>query len=190
MLTREQVYKNKCEFFSLLSTLNIDLTNFAKYLDEVNFYEQPATAQATFGGCYAGGLCEYSLNLYYELKNLCGAYYPGKYTEADIILVGLLSNLYKAELYEYYTRNVKNEQTGNWETQGAFRVKENRVSFGSVGLSSFMRAKLFFNLTDEQALAIIYSSDQNLIDGHKIKVDFPLVNMVQMATSVVNYVIN
>ena len=190
MLTNEKKFKNKREYFDLLTRLNVDLTAFSKYLDEVNFYEQPATSQANYGGCYAGGLCEYSLNLYYELKSLCGAYYPGRYTEQDIIIAGLLSNIYKAELYEFYTKNVKNEQTGQWETQGAYRIKENRVAFGTVGLSSFMRARTFFNITNEQALAIIYSSDQNITDNHKVKVDFPLVNLVQMATSVVNFVIN
>ena len=190
MLTEEQKFNNKCKYFELLSKLGVDLTNFSKYLEEVDFYEKPATAQNTYGGYYAGGLCEYSLNLYYELLSLSNAYFPGRYTEQDIIIVALLSNIYKAELYEYFTKNVKNEQTGNWETQGAYRIKEDRVSYGSCGLSSFMRARIFFNLTDEQALAIIYSSEQSIVDCHKIKVQFPLVNLLQMATAAVNYIIN
>lgn len=190
MLTDEKKFENKCKYFELLSKLGVDLTNFSQYLEFVDFYEKPATSQATYGGYYAGGLCEYSLNLYYELNALCNAYFPNRYTEQDIITVALLANIYKAELYEYFTRNVKNEQTGNWETQGAYRIVEERPSFGSIGLSSFMRARQFFNLTDEQALAIIYSTDQSFVDAHKVKIQYPLVNLLQMATSAVNYIIN
>ena len=60
--------------------------------------------QKTFFKTYAGGLCQYSLDLYYELAQLVNAYFPGKYTEEDVIKVALFKDIYKAELFEPYAK--------------------------------------------------------------------------------------
>ena len=44
MLTNEQKLQNQQNFFELLSHLKVDLTEFSKYLLEVNYFEAPYTA--------------------------------------------------------------------------------------------------------------------------------------------------
>ena len=84
MLDATQIYNNKIKFLELLSKLNIDLTELVKYLDKHDYFNKPASAQ--FLRAYPGGLCQYALDLYYELAQLVNAYCPGKYTEEDVCL--------------------------------------------------------------------------------------------------------
>lgn len=186
MLTNEQKQQNKMEYLSLLTKLNIDLTEFSKYLDNVDFFEKPATAQCF--KAYAGGLCEYALSTYYELAQLCNAYCPGKYTQEDVIKVALFKDLYRATLYEAYNKNVKDEETGQWKTVSAYRVKEDRPTFGEIGFSSYMIAKYFVNFTDEQILAICYSRGSEYVaDIKDIYKSYRLVTLTKMADSATSY---
>lgn len=189
MLTEEQIFENKKKYLELLSKLNIDLTEISKYLDYVDYFYKPASNQ--YQRCYAGGLCEQALLLYHELSVLCNAYYPGRYTEEDVIKVALFKELYRAEMYEQYNKNVKNETTGQWETQVAYRTKENRPTFGDLGFSSYMIAKYFVNFTDEQILAITHTTGINsyAVDIHDVLKSYPLVTLTKMADLVVNYIV-
>ena len=122
MLDNKTKNINKLDFVVLLSKSNVDITYFYQYLCEINYFEKPATIQCF--RAYPGGLCKYALDLYFELTSLCNAYFPGKYSEETIIKVALLKDLYRAELYEQYKKNIKNEITGLWETQLAYRTKD------------------------------------------------------------------
>ena len=83
MLTVEQKNNNEIKFMELLAKLNIDLTEFNKFLDEISYFDKPASTQ--YMGAYPGGLCEHALIVAHELGVLCNAYYPGRYTEEDVI---------------------------------------------------------------------------------------------------------
>ena len=106
MLSVEQKNANENQYMALLARLNIDLTEISKFLDQVDYFNKPASAQ--YAGAYPGGLCEHALRLAHELGILCNAYCPGKYTEEDVIKVALFKDLYKATMYEAYMKNVKN----------------------------------------------------------------------------------
>ena len=41
MLTEEQKYNNKKQYLEYLSKLGVDLTNFNKFLEEVDFFNKP-----------------------------------------------------------------------------------------------------------------------------------------------------
>ena len=186
MLTDEQKYQNKIKYISLLSRLGVDLTQFIKYLEDIDYFNQPASQQYRFA--YSGGLCEQALKECHELGVLCTAYFPDNYTEEDIIKVALLRNIYKAEMYEVYSRNVKNEATGQWESIMAYRTKDNRISYGDVGFSSFMIASKFFQFSDEQIEAIVHSSKANnaVVDVYQVMKKFPLIVLTKMADMAVN----
>lgn len=186
MLTEAQIQENKIKYLSLLSKLNIDLTDLTDYLNKVDYFVQPATYQAF--KAYPGGLCEYAIALAYELGNLVNAYAPGKYTSEDILKVALFRDLYRAEMTESYLKNIKNEVTGQWETQLAYRTKEERNAYGDIGFSSYMVAKKFISFTDEQIEAITQTrfSDYN-IDTHVILRQYPLAALVKMADIAVSY---
>lgn len=187
MLSAEQKYTNKTKFINLLSTLNIDLTALTKYLAGVNFFEKPLTAQ--YNRAYAGGLCEQALAMYEELTKLCNLYFPNRYTNEDIIKVALFKDLIRADWYEGYYKNVKNEQTGTWEQVQAYRVREDRLTYGEMGFSSYMLARHFIEFTDEQIEAICHSSykDAFTSDIHDIFRTYPLTALTRMAEIAVNY---
>lgn len=187
MLSLEQIQENKIAYLKLLSTLHIDLSNIINYLESqrADFFNKPYSIYPD--GAYAGALCEHSLKLYSELKHLCSMYAQNRYSEEDIIKVSLFVGFYKCELYELYFKNQKNEITGNWESVAAYRVKEARPTFGDVGLSSYLIAKKFIDLTDEQTMSIIYATNDSFIDSHLIKKMFPLVSLTQMAEKAVNF---
>lgn len=181
MLTTEEKYNNKIQYLQLLSTLNVDLTTFSKYLDSIDYFEKPLTSQ-NFRS-YAGGLCEYALDLYKELKLLCDMHCPNVYVEEDIIKVALLKDLYRACLYEVGTKNVKNEETNQWESVLCYKVTDNRPIYGDIGFSSYMIARYFFMLTDEQVEAIVNAEFKGgtMNDIQDIRKRFKLVTLTGMA---------
>lgn len=181
MLDENKIYQNKVAFIQLLSKLNIDLTELYKYLDTIDYFNKPATTQ--YFRAYTGGLCQYALDLYFELCQLVNAYFPGKYTEEDVIKVALFKDLYRAECYEGYLKNQKNDITGQWETVPAFKYKEIRPTFGDIGFGSYMIAKRYIVFTDEQIEAITQSSAKSDYAGdiHTIMRAYPLVTLTKMA---------
>lgn len=188
MLTIEQKNNNEIKFMELLAKLNIDLTEFNKFLDEVDYFNKPASTQ--YMGAYPGGLCEHALIVAHELGVLCNAYYPGRYTEEDVIKVALLKDIYKATMYEAYMKNVKDDTTGQWLTVPAYKTREAnmRSVFGNAGLSSYMQIKRYIELTDEQIESIIYSSPQSFDpDIHEVMRAYPLVTLTRMAEIAATY---
>ena len=187
MLTEEKINKNRMKFMELLTTLNIDLTQLDRYLEAIDYFHKPASPQ-TFRA-YPGGLCQYALDVYYELSQLAEAYFPGRYTNEDIIKVALFKDIYRAEVYEAYNKNVKNEVTGQWETQLAYRYKDVRPTYGDMGFSSYMTARHFLDFTDEQIEAITMSNTRDYCGGdiHDIFRSYPLVSLAKMADIVACY---
>ena len=181
MISQEQISLNRIKYFELLSKLNIDLVELSKYLDQVDYFNKPASTQ--YFRPYAGGLCQYALDLYFELAQLVNAYCPGKYTEEDVIKVALFKDLYKAELYEPYSKNVKNDLTGQWEAVLAYRYRENRKVYGDLAFSSFMTARQFIDFTEEQIEAIMHATASGSYGGdiHEIMRTYPLVSLTRMA---------
>ena len=187
MLSVEQKNNNEIRFMELLTKLNIDLTELNKFLDQVNYFDAPASTQ--YMGAYPGGLCEHALIVANELGSLCNAYYPGKYTAEDIIKVALLKDIYKATMYEMYMKNVKDDTTGNWTTIPAYKTREAnaRAVFGDFALSSYFQIKNFISLTDEQSLAIIHSTGNFPPDIHDVMRTYPLVALTRMADTAATY---
>lgn len=189
MLSIEQKNNNEIKFMELLARLNIDLTGVNKFLDEIDYFNKPASPQ--YGGAYPGGLCEHALKVAHELGVLCNAYFPGRYTEEDVLKVALLKDIYKATMYEPYMKNIKNEETGQWETLPAYRTREShsRPVFGDLGFSSYMQIKKFVSLTDEQTEAIVYSRITDFApDIHDVFRNYPLVTLTRMAEMAATYI--
>lgn len=189
MLTIEQKNTNEIRFMEMLMMLNIDLTNISKLLDEIDYFNKPLSAQ--YNGAYPGGLCEYALRFAHELGVLCNAYFPGKYSEADVIKVALFKDIYKASMYEAYMKNVKDDETGQWTTIPAYKTKEdfNRPVFGDLGFSSYMQIKDLVPLTTEQIEAIVYSRISDFApDIHQVFRSYPLVTLARMAEMAALYI--
>lgn len=188
MLTLEQKNNNEIRFMELLTKLNIDLTEINKLLDQVDYFNKPASTQ--YMCAYPGGLCEYALRTAHELGVLCNAYFPGRYTEEDVIKVALFKDFYKATMYEMYMKNVKNYSTGDWDCVPAYKTREgsSRPVFGDFALSSYFQIKNFISLTDEQSLAIIHSTGNFPPDIHDVMRTYPLVALTRMADTAAMYI--
>ena len=189
MLTLEQKNNNEIKFMEMLTLLDIDLTDIVKLLDKIDYFNKPLSAQ--YNGAYPGGLCEYALRFAHELGVLCNAYFPGKYTEADVIKVALFKDIYKATMYEVYMKNVKDEETGQWTTVPAYKTVEsfNRQVFGDLGFSSYMQIKDLVPLTTEQTEAIVYSRISDFApDIHDVFRSYPLVALARMAEMAALYI--
>lgn len=188
MLTDEQKSANKESYLSLLQKIGLSTPEFLEALESANYFEAPFTAQYT--GSYAGGLCEYSVKLAYEMGRLCKAYFPGRYSSEDILKVALLKDFYRSLMYVPYKKNVKNEETGQWESTLAYKTTDDRPVFGDLGFSSFMVLRKYVSFTDEQLEAIIHSTGLNgySVDIHDVLKEYKLVALTRMAdTAVVNF---
>lgn len=187
MLTIEQKNANEIKFMEILSKLDIDITEISKLLDQIDYFNKPLSAQ--YSGAYPGGLCEYALRFANELGILCNAYFPGKYSEEDIIKVALFKDIYKATMYEACVKNVKDDETGQWVSVPSFKVSENRPVFGELGFSSYMQIRDLVPLTAEQTEAIVYSRISDFApDIHNVFRSFPLVTLTRMAEMAALYI--
>ena len=189
MLTQEQKNANEIRFMELLTKLNIDLTEISKLLDQVDYFNKPATTQ--YIGAYPGGLCEHALRSAHELGILCNAYFPGRYSEEDVIKVALFKDFYKATMYEMYMKNVKNDETGQWESVPAYKTRDgaHRPVFGDARFSAYMQIKNLIPLTDEQIEAIVNSGPSDYTpDIHDIYRAYPLVVLTRMSEMAANYI--
>lgn len=188
MLTDNQILENKAKWLELCSKLNFDMTELVKYLDAVNYWEAPFSATENYA--YKGGLVEYTLKFVNELGILCNAYKPGVYSAEDILKVGLFKEIYRGELYEPYERNVKNNDTGMWEKVQAYKIRDQRATYGSTGFSSYMTIQHFYkDFTDEQIEAIVQTNTKQDVsdDPYEILKSYPLIPLVKMAMTVVLY---
>ena len=189
MITVEQKNANEIKFMELLAKLDIDLTAFNKFLEQIGYFDAPFTSQ--YNGAYPGGLCEHALAVAHELGVLCNAYYPGRYSPADVLTVALLKDIYRATIYEAYMKNVKDADSGQWTSIPAYRTVEadSRPVYGDLGLASFFQIKQYItSLTDEQTLAIIHAKPTDFTgDIHEVMRTYPLVALTRMAEMAATY---
>lgn len=190
MLTPEQKQANKIQYTSLLSRIKLDVAPIMQLLESVDYFDKPVTPQQFRS--YSGGLCEYAIDLCFELGNLCAAYCPNTYSEETIFKVALLRDIYRATLYEPQVRSVKNSQTNSWEDVLVWQTSESRISYGNVGFSSYMQLRNLVPFSDEELEAICNSQLNSgySIDEAKIKRCFPLVALLSMADLAVSYLPN
>lgn len=106
---------------------------------------------------YEGGLCEHSVQVYHCLRDYLARervmeLYNLECTEETIAVVALLHDLCKIGCYKKSSRNVKNEQTGQWEKVPSYLL-DDPMPYG-YGEKSVYIANGFIRLTREEAMAI------------------------------------
>ena len=124
MLSKEDIERNKQEFISLIYSIEREFNKdrLIEWLEnKSDFFTAPASSK--HHGSYEGGLCDHSLNVYYGLKSIAFSFLSYdldqegnahfKYPEDTFKIVGLLHDISKANYYEKYYRNVKDEK-GNY----------------------------------------------------------------------------
>ena len=165
MLTSEQIDINRDKFISILKDkVHEDCEPLIEYLDSTDFFFAPASTQ--YNCSYDGGLCEHCLNVYNILCTLSSLY--KQYDEDTLAKVGLLFSLNKIDFYEksiinkkvYSDYGSKKDNLGkfDWESEETFKVKQDRVSYGSKGFNSYMILSRYLSLNDEEITAIVNQS--------------------------------
>ena len=120
-----------------------------EWLGESTFFSDPASTK--FHGCYEGGLCEHSVNVFEELVRLLKAYPEVKVTAETAAIVALLHDVCKIGCYKQELRNKK--VNGVWVQQPAYVFQED-FCFGGHGSKSVYLIQKYMRLTDAEAVAI------------------------------------
>ena len=164
---------NKEKFLTILrgEVHREGIENLIAWLENTDFFEAPATGQYALS-C-KGGLCESSINTFRAFSELVE-----KYREQDqnflldvaedasaeereqaiaelnesVAICGLLSDICRADCWIESTKNVKNGQTGKWDTVPYFKWDEKFV-YGH-GEKSVYILQQFMRLYIEEAQAI------------------------------------
>ncbi|MEA5135644.1 MAG: HD domain-containing protein [Candidatus Fimivivens sp.] len=109
-----------------------------------DFFSAPASTR--FHLACEGGLLSHSLNVAKLMLR-----YDDEPPES-LAICGLLHDICKVNYYKVSTRNVKNEQTGQWEKQPFYQV-EDSFPYGH-GEKSVYMIERFFRLKAPEAMAI------------------------------------
>lgn len=102
------------------------------FLERSDFFEAPASTR--FHLSCAGGLCIHTLNVYDRLcqlmeikedREICfGKDATDEEVNESIAVSALLHDICKVNFYVPGTRNVKNKETGRWETVPVYEINE------------------------------------------------------------------
>lgn len=146
--------ENKERFIELLrSTKREGIEDLIMWLETTDFFEAPASTK--FHGNYKGGLLEHSLNVYdmlnLEVSNIMSKTENIRINQDSVILVALLHDLCKVNLYKVDYRNTKNDY-GQWIKVPYYTTEDNEP-YGH-GEKSVMLALEFIKLTKEEMYSI------------------------------------
>ena len=143
--TKDIIIKN-------LSGCERSMDGLIPWLEESDFFTAPASTR--FHGAYKGGLAKHSLNVFNTLLKLCNTF-DIPYQKApleSVVICGLLHDVCKIYFYKESTRNVKNEQTGQWEKVPCYTI-DDQLPIGH-GEKSVIILQRFMRLTEDEAYAI------------------------------------
>lgn len=160
VLTPEQIENNKQQIIDIYRNC-VKREGSDKLLDYLinksDFFTAPASTR--FHGAYDGGLAQHSLNVYncfkaYLERDRVRELYNLNASDETIAVCALLHDICKVNVYTRGTRNVKNEETGQWEKVPTFFFDDG-LPYGHGEKSVYMITG-FMRLTREEAFAIRY----------------------------------
>lgn len=145
---------NKERFVELLrSTKREGIEDLISWLETTDFYKAPASTR--FHGNYEGGLLEHSLNAYdmlnMEVTNIMSKTEDIRISQDSVIIVALLHDLCKTNLYKVDYRNTKDDR-GQWIKVPYYTVEDNEP-YGH-GEKSVMLASQFIKMSLEEMYSI------------------------------------
>ena len=129
-----------------------------KWLDSTDFFMCPASTR--YHDSHPSGLLHHSLNVYNQVTDLIKLpQFKGKVGIASATLVTLTHDWCKIGRYETYYRNVKNPDTGAWESVPGYKTAQSnlgRLGHGVQSLTMVMQVCThpWMSLTFEEMAAI------------------------------------
>ncbi len=205
MLEKEDMFDIKNEYCELLRKIKREgVEDLIAYLEDTDFFVAPASTQ--YHCSFPGGLCLHSLNVYHALCSLAEKFLDdSSYKEENLIVIGLLHDIYKIGFYEEYIKNEKvysaygkkMDELGafDWVSSKMYKVKdaEDRNIIGNKGFTSYYRASNFIPLEKNEISALVnqYSAvDRDVsMDLSNILSKNPLAVVLHAADIIATYCI-
>ena len=213
-LTEEQINGNKEEFINLLRSIdrpNADIEKLIQKLESSDFFIAPASTH--YHGAYKGGLCDHSLNVYYNMMHLLNykAQYlginiedPAQY-ETSIKIVSLLHDISKMNTYELKAKNVKiYDETGEnydsvgyyyWQSELSYSLidDKDRFTYGSHEMTSEYMVRQFIPLNVQESVAILHHMGGMSWDSAKDNIGnvfnkYPMALLLYLADMLSSYI--
>lgn len=154
------------------------------WLRKSDFYEAPAST--IYHESYRGGLLYHTLCVVTQIKDCRKINKFQNVPLENAVLVALIHDWCKIGLYESYTKNVKNDKTGQWEQVLAYKRTDPMIPLGH-GVGSLFLARSFFKLSVEESLAIRWHMGEynvahnEMNELHAANEKYPLVQLLQFA---------
>lgn len=178
-LTQEAIDTQKQLFIDLINSIerDFDKKRLIDWLEnKSDFFTAPASSKNHCA--FKGGLCMHSLNVFYTLEKLAQTFLPEnypekkeedkrnniKYNKDTLKIVALLHDISKANYYEKYKRNVK-DNNGNWVQVEEYKTKENRFIYGNDEQTAEFMVSTFIPLTVEEKVALLHKSGGKAFDS-------------------------
>lgn len=155
------------------------------WLNSTDFYSAPAST--IYHESYVGGLNSHSVNVAMQVINLAECYAFKSVPLDSAVLCACVHDWCKIGMYEMYTKNVKDEESGQWSQVNAFRTRSRRQFVCGHGVSSAMLAREFIKLTQDEYLAIRWHQGrwnvcrEELNELQQANETYPIVHMLQFA---------
>lgn len=204
MLSEEKIKHNKEEFISIAKTINREgMDELIKALEESDFFVAPASTKYHLN--VKGGLCEHSLNVYYNMLKLRDTFCPGIEDETCKVSA-LFHDLAKVNFYEEYAQNVKEysprgskrDEMGNfdWVAKKAYKVKsasDRDFVCSTHGVNSYILLSKYIKLYQQERAAII-NHHSGLDDGManndigEVFNRYPAATILHMADYLATYI--
>ena len=119
-----------------------------EWLQKTDFFTAPASSK--YHCACRGGLVQHSVSVYHTMMEK--HFEQGKDSEESFAICALLHDVCKAQFYKEGFRNVKNDETGQWEKKSVYFV-EDRFPYGH-GEKSVFLIERFLRLKTSEAVAI------------------------------------
>lgn len=153
------------------------------WLKSTDFFVAPASTK--YHDSEPSGLLRHTLIVAKTVNDLSNLPQFQTVDISEAILAALVHDWCKIDFYEEYSKNVKDDNTGTWYQQRAYRCKGSAIPLGH-GVTSLFMAQKFFKISVEQALAIRWhmgdyttseTEKYDLMEANK----HPMVQMLQIA---------
>lgn len=150
--------QNRERFCKILRDTGIEnIDDIIAYLDELKFFDAPASARNHFN--FPGGLALHSLNVYDMAMKLRESVVALRPDTADLLapesiaIAALLHDVCKANIYRRTLRRQKNE-IGVWEDIEGYEVDYSALPVGHGEKSVIMLLRAGLDLEDDELMAI------------------------------------
>jgi len=154
------------------------------WLEGTDFFTAPGSTR--YHDSHPGGLYKHSIRTFNIIMELIKTPIFSSVEIIDAAIVALVHDWCKIGIYKSYLRNVKNEDTGQWEKVPAYEKVDSPRPFGHTGGSLYV-SQQFIKMSMPMALAITWHMGRwNVVEGDYNDLTlsnklYPIVHLLQFA---------